>query len=217
VLPPALRQNLVLLHLAGLALFLAVASGPRFFRLCTVAPPAILICTWLISQQGPVRRLACNLLCFLAIVFAILLPFRRQTQWHATLNLPIGRTAFSEILVFREFQGLSQRTHPSDLFFNNAALCLYLSLNNPTPSEFVNYDDFTRPEQVAAVVQSLQRNPPRFIMLLPQSTNSSDVHDHAAPFRQYVHDNYHLAQIFYVGQGSQYEQQLWERGPVSNN
>jgi hypothetical protein len=216
-LPTALQQRLVLLHLVGLALFLAIVSGPRFFRLCTVAPPAILICTWLLSQQGSARRLARNLLCVLAIAFALLLPIRRQTQWHATLNLPIGRTAFSDIRVFREFQWLAQRTHPSEPFFNNAALSLYLSLNNPTPSEFVNYDEFTRPEQVAAVIQSLQSDPPHFILLLPPTTNPSDVHDHAAPFRQYVYDNYHLAQTFYVDPDSRYEQELWERGPKSDS
>jgi hypothetical protein len=215
-LPAPLRQDLVLLHFVGLALFLAIANGPRYFRLCTVAPPAILICTWLISQQSLARRFARNLLCFLAIVFAVLLPFRRQTQWHATLNLPIGQTAFSDVFVFREFQWLAQRTRPSEFFFNNAALCLYLSLNNPTPSEFVNYDDFTRPEQVSAVIQSLKRYPPYFIVLLPEATSYSNVHDHAAPFRQYVHDNYHLAQIFHSSENSEYEHQLWEREPKSH-
>ena len=43
MLPTVLRQRLVLLHLVGLALVLAVASAPRHFRLSTVAPPAILI------------------------------------------------------------------------------------------------------------------------------------------------------------------------------
>jgi len=149
----------------------------------------------------------------LAAVLALLLPFRRQTQWHATLNLPIGQTAFSDSLVFHEFQWLTQRTHPSELFFNNSTLCLYLSLDNPTASEFVNYDDSTRPEQIAAVIQSLQRHSPHFIVLLPESANFSNVHDHAAPFRQYIHDNYHLTQIFYLNGTSRYEEQLWELGP----
>ena len=216
-LPVTLRQHLVLLHLVGLALFLGVASGPRAFRLSTVAPPAILICTWLLSQQSPAHRFARNLLCIVAAVFALLLPFHRQTQWHASLNLPIGRTAFSDPLMFRQFQWIAQRTHPTEIFFNNAALCLYLSLDNPTASEFVNYDDYTRPEQVAAVIQSLQQHPPHFIVLLPESTHSSDAHDNAAPFRQYVHDNYRLTQIFALDGNSRYEEDLWELEPKSNN
>jgi hypothetical protein len=212
LLPAALRHHLVLLHLVGLALFLAVANGPRFHRLCTVAPPAILICAWLLSLPGPALRLARNLLCLLAIAFAFLLPFYRQTQWHAVLDLPIGRTAFSDPLEFQEFQWLAQRSHPSELLFNHGSLDLYLSLVNPTASEFITDTDFTRPEQVAAVLQSLQRRPPRFIVLTPESTSFTDIHNHSAPFRKYVHDNYHLIQIFPLGNNSRYEE-LWERSP----
>jgi hypothetical protein len=211
MLPVALRQNLLLLHLAGLALFLAVANGPRFFRLCTVAPPAILICVWLVSQTGPAIRCARLLLWLVAAAFALLLPFNRQTQWHATLNLPTGRTAFSDPLVLHEFQWLAQRTQPSEPFFNSPALALYLGLENPTASEFVNYDDFTRPEQVTAIIESLQRRPPHFIVMYPEPSGSSNVHDHSAPFRRYIHENYHLAQTFSLNQNGRYEE-LWEMG-----
>ncbi|MCU1223378.1 MAG: hypothetical protein JWQ42_1471 [Edaphobacter sp.] len=217
LMTPALRQHLVLLHLVGLALFLAVANGPRYFRLSTVAPPAILICTWLISQQSPAHRYVRNVLCLLAAVFALLLPVRRQSQWHATLDLPIGRTAFSDILVFREFQWVAQRTHPSEFFFNHSALCLYLSLSNPTASEFINYDDFTRPDQVVAITDALQHHQPHFIVLFPKNINVLDVHDNAEPFRRYVHDNYHLAQIFALKGSSRYEEELWELGPPNSN
>jgi hypothetical protein len=210
-LAPELRQRLVLLCIVGVALFAAVAaSGPSLFRFGTVTPPAILICTWLLSLPNPVLRFTRNLLCTLAVIFAVLLPLHRQTQWHATLNLPIGRTAFTGPLVYREFQWVSQRTHPGDLFFNSPALCLYLSLTNPTPSEFVTYDDFTRPEQVSAIIQSLQRAKPRFIVLFSENTAPPNAHDHAAPFRQYVHDNYRLTQTFPLRGEIQYEEQLWE-------
>ena len=113
-------------------------AHPRFFRLCTVAPPAILIGTWIISQQARAFSLVRNLLWVLAVGFAVLLPFHRQTQWHATLDLPIGRSAFVDPLEFHEFAWLAQRTRPSEPFFNQPALSLYLSLDNPTASEFVN-------------------------------------------------------------------------------
>jgi len=86
----------------------------------------------------------------------------------------------------REFQWLAQRTHPSEFFFNQSALCLYLSLNNPTASEFINYDESTRPDQVVAITEAFQRHQPRFIVLFPENTTSSDVRDNAAPFRRYV-------------------------------
>ena len=215
-LPRALVENLVLLHLVGLALFLAIANGPRLHRLCTVAPPAILICVWLISRPGRALQITRYLLWFLAAALALLLAIYRQTQWHGALDLPIGRTAFYDPVEFNEFQWLAQRTHPSDLFFNQGGLALYLSLDNPTASEFVNHDEFTRPEQVASVIQSLQHHPPRFILLDQEDPNPSDPHDHSAPFRQYVHDHYRLAQSFSLDHGAFYEE-IWELNRDSVN
>jgi hypothetical protein len=209
VMPATLQQSLVLIHLVGLALFLAVASGPRYFRLCTVAPPAILICTWFLGQQSTGWKITRNLLWCLAVVFAILLPLKRQVQWHATLDLPIGRTAFSDVSIYREYQSVAQRTHPSEFFFNEAGLCLYLSLDNPTASEFVTYDEFTRPEQITTAVDELQNHPPHLIVLLPEEMISSPIHDHTSRLRQFIHGNYNLVQTFSFDHAS-FKEQLWE-------
>lgn len=206
-----IRQNLVLLHVAGLALFLAVASGPRLFRLCTVAPPAILICIWLLNQRGFTFRVVRNLLFFMAIAYAIFLTAYRQTHQRSILNLPIGRTAFTDAQEFHEFQWMSQHTQPSEVFFNQMSLALYLALENPTSTEFINDDGLTRPEQVTSAIQAFQRRPPHFIMLFPESTDSSKRENNSGPFRRYVHDNYYLVQIFTLNPGSRREE-LWELG-----
>jgi hypothetical protein len=210
VLPVTVRDPLLLLHLVGVALFLAVASGPTLFRLSTVAPPAILVFVWLISQPSPEYRYIRVLLWCLAIIFAVLQPIHRQIQWHATLDLPIGRTAFLNRDEFHEYEWIAQRTHPSEFFFNHFGIALYLGLVNPTASEFVNYDDFTRPEQVDAVVQALQRRPPHFIIYV-ENKHFTPSQDHSAPFLRYLEDNYHLAQVFYFDHHSRYDE-LWELG-----
>jgi hypothetical protein len=214
VLPVTLQQNLVLLHVTGLALFLAVAHGPRYFRLCTVAPPAILIFVWLIGLPSSAGRYLRNLSWVLAGCYFILLTIHRQMQWHDILDLPIGRTAFADKMLFHKFQWLAERTHPLEGFFNDSALTLYLSLANPTQTEFVAYDETTRPEQVAAIVQALQRNPPSYIALLSANREYTLQGDHAAPFRQFVHDNYTLASVFSRNQ-SQYEEELWQRSTTT--
>ena len=204
-------QPLVLLHLVGLALVLAVASGPRFYRLCTVAPPAILICVWLLSDPGPIRIILRRSLLALALFFALLLPIYRQTQHYAILDLPIGSTAFADPEEFREFQWLAQRTRPGETFFDNSALALYLSLSNPTAVEFVNNDDFTRPEQVTAVIRALQQHPPRFVALGPE-TSPPNPRDHSAPFRDYIHQHYSLAETFAIDRNARSEE-IWAREP----
>ncbi len=205
------RQPLILLHLAGFALVLAVATGPRFYRLCTVAPPAILICVWLLAGPGSIRTSLRRSLVATALFFALLLPVYRQAQHYRILDLSIGRTAFADPEEFREFQWLAQRTHPSDLFFNNSGLALYLSLSSPTAVEFVNNDDFTRPEQVTAVIRALQQNTPRFVALDPE-TGPPNPRDHSAPFRDYILHHYSLADTFAIDHNSRPEE-LWELKP----
>jgi hypothetical protein len=211
-LPATLQRNLILLHVVGLALFLAVAHGPRFFRLCTVAPPAILIFVWLVSLPTAARRYVRKLSWAVAGCYFILLSIHRQVQWHDTLDLPTGRTAFTDKALFHKFQWLAERTHPSDGFFNDSALALYLSLANPTQTEFVAYDETTRPEQVAAIVQALQRNPPAYIALFPVKPEYALHGDNAAPFRQFVSNNYERANVF--SQNQSHEEELWQRSPA---
>ena len=215
LLSSPLQRNLVLLHVAGLGLFLAIAHGPRHFRLCTVAPPAILIFVWLLSLPiaagGYLRKLSW----VVAGCYFLLLPVYRQLQWHDTLDLPIGRTAFTDKALFHKFQWVAEHTHPLDGFFNDSALTLYLALRNPTQTEFVTYDETTRPEQIAAVVEALRRNPPAYIALFPTNLGSSVGGDNAAPFRQFVYDNYSLAEVFAQKQ-AQYEQELWRRSTLSS-
>ena len=86
-------------------------------------------------------------------------------------------------------------THPSDGFFNDSALTLYLSLHNPTPTEFITYDETTRPEQIATVLEALERDPPAYISLLPVPLGPAVAGDPAAPFRRFVYDHYALAKV----------------------
>jgi len=211
LLPAATQRMLILLHLFGVALFLAVANGPRYFRLCTVAPPAILIFTWLISGESFARRTVRRLLCVSALLCAVLFVLHRQTQWHATLNLPIGYTAFSDPPSFQKYQWMAQRTRPSEPFYNDPALGLYLSLNNPTASDFVTYEEYTRPSEISALVRSLQMQPPAFVILLRNGADYSAARDNSGPFREYVYENYRWVQTFSLGQSSVYQQEVWER------
>ena len=215
VLPGTLQRNLILLHVAGLGLFLGIANGPRHFRLCTVAPPAILIFVWLLTLPIPALGYIRKLSWVVAGCYLILLPVYRQVQWHDTLDLPIGRTAFTDRTLFHKFQWLAECTHPSDGFFNDSALTLYLSLRNPTQTEFVTYDETTRPEQIAAVLQALERDPPAYISLLPVTPGPTVGGDHAAPLRRFVYDNYSPANVFSQKQ-SQYEQQFWRHSTLSS-
>jgi hypothetical protein len=206
-IPGVLWQQLLLIHLVGIALFLAIAPGPRYFRLCTVAPPAILICVWLLRETRIRSRLTL-LSWILAGVYALLLPLHRQTGWHGVLDLPIGRTAFYDRQLYDEFQWFAQHSQPGQTLFNDAALGFYLSLDNPAPTEFVNYDETTRPQQAARLLEAIRLHPPRFIVLSPASEAIPTV-DQTAPLRAYIYAHYTLAKVFPLNH-SAYTKEIWE-------
>ena len=209
-LPSSTRAQLVLLHLTGISLFLSVASGPRFFRLCTVAPPAILVFLWILDSQKQAARRTRTLLLAVGTVYLVFLPLRRQRQPHITLPLPIGRTTFEKAGSAEQFSWLAARTHPGDLFFNDAALGLYLSLRNPTALDFVADGPWTRPAEMDALVRALQRDPPRWVAVLPLDARASVDPVPDTPFLQLVESHYHLAQVFYPAGQSGYREQMWE-------
>ena len=126
---------------------------PRFRIGCLTLRPLAFLCIGKLS-------------CVVAFCRSPLPRSCRVITRHDTLDLPIGRTAFSDKALFYKFQWMAQHTHPLDGFFNDSARTLYLSLQNPTPAEFVTYDETTRPEQMAAVVEALKRNPPAYIALI---------------------------------------------------
>ncbi len=208
--PALLRQNLMLLNVVGLGLFLSIVHAARFFRLSTVAAPAILVCAWLLSEPGRLRMIFRNGLAVTAVAFALILSIHRQMQWHGVLTLPTGRTAFFDRYTVPEFAWLAAHTHPGDSLFNSSSLSLYLSLRNPTGLEYITQREFTRPEWADAALAAMQRDPPHFVVMQSPSITVSDSGDHSGAIRQFVRDNYDCVAAFPQNQGMLYQEGIWE-------
>jgi hypothetical protein len=200
-----LRRRLALLLAVGMALFLAVANAPRLHRLCVVAPPAILVLVWLVSRWRVGRRV----LLAVAAVFAVLLGLSRQVQRHEVLELPTGRVAFLDAGEAREYGWLRDRTRLGDWFFNESTVGLYLGLVSPSESDFINSDEYTRPEQVVRVIEELKMRPPRFVVMERPVQSEGPEHDNSKPFVEFVHEGYRLAERFPISRGARV-QEVWE-------
>jgi hypothetical protein len=203
------RKQMLLLNLAGLALCLAVSSGPSFYRLCTIAPPAILVCASMVDQPGEVRKLARYTLWCISGAFMIWLPIRQQTRWQRTLQVPTGEIAFTVPERWQEMHWLQQRTSPNETMFNQNAstAILYLGLQNPMHVEFVNNDDFTSVQDIKLILNVMQTHPPKYVALDPDLPETP--HDHAGPFRDYVHTHYCMEQMFFVDFTRQFREEIW--------
>lgn len=204
------RRDAILLLAIGVALFLAVASAPRFFRLCTVAAPAVVTLVWLLEGGSKGRRAVRGALFTAMAAMAVLLVARRQMAWHGVLDLPTGRTAFSDQGEFREFAWLAQRTRRSDPFFDKSVVSFYLALDTPPVAELINEEEFSRPEQVTAIVEWMEKKKEQYVVIFPDLPKDPGSHSNAGPFHEYVRLNYRLREEFPMGKGN-WREQIWER------
>ena len=191
-------DSLLLINLIGLALFTAIVSGPSFHRACMIAPPAVIVCVWFFSGATPIDRAVRGALWLMSIGFFFYLPVRQQFASRTYLDLPTGRTAFLSPDHPEVYQWFAQQTHAGDSFFNLTQASFPLALRNPTPIDIVYPAANTPPEQVDAVVRSLETHPTQFVFL-PNFRMPPGTRDNLQAFHEYVYSHYHLAKTFPIG------------------
>lgn len=186
----------VLLALGGFSMLLAIAPAPSLLRLSTVSPPALILLVWLLNQPSGMARILRTSLGAAAVALAIATAVHYQTRWRAHLDLPAGRTAFSDRVQYEEYRWVLDHTHPGQFFYGMPPMYLPFHMLNPAAIEGIDPSDYTRPEQVAEVLQALQLHPvPIMIMrgLIDDPTSESD---HSGSFRDYVRENYEVTKTF---------------------
>jgi hypothetical protein len=203
---------LALIAMTGIAMFLSVAAAPSPKRLATVGPPALILLAWMLNRPGKFARVFKIAISLVAIVMTIGLPLRTQTHWRAFLDLPAGRTAFHDERQYQEYDWLREHTHPGQFFFGMQFYTQFHTLN-PAPIDGFDTSEYTRPEQVRALVEALEAHPVPMIMLpstkkYPLATGLPS--DHLGPFRDYLMKNYRFAEIMPTGD------EVWEKLPEAD-
>ncbi len=207
-----LGRRLMLVNIAGVFLFLTVAPAPAYTRLYAVSPPAIVILVWMLaSSLSPKFSHSVLRLAWMGvfIMFAAR-PLVTQLQWKADLDLPTGRTAFIDSLLYEKCEWMSQRTQPFDYFFGDHLISYTLRLRNAGRVPFLRPTDYTRPEEVADAIDGLERFQVRFVSWYigldrEKEAGRHPEGDHLGPMRRYLHEHYHVAHTFANGD------EIWER------
>jgi hypothetical protein len=202
------QDQLLLIAVTGIAMFLAIAQSPSVKRLSTVSPPAILLLAWLLDKPRRVFAVVRATLAILAAALAVTAAVRSQTRPQAYLDLPAGRTAFVDSAVLEEYRWVLTHTHPAQFFVGMPPLYVPFHLQNPASTESLDTSEYTRPEDVAAVLRALQQHDVPIIILpseslYPLTVNSPS--NHLIPFVAYLHANYRLTRVFATGD------ELWEK------
>lgn len=204
-------EQLMLIAITGVMLFLGVAASPTWLRLCTVAAPGVILFVWVVDSPGRFRRIGIAVL-WVAVICIALGEWRgREFGWRRQVNLPIGRMVVFNRIQYEEITFLLNHTKPGDYFFGNNELNYLLDLRDPSPIPYVTSSDYTRPEQIQETIQALEKHPAKYIYWASIFDMPSPVpgsRSHLAPLRAYLDAHYQLVKSI---DGDDYNRSFWER------
>jgi hypothetical protein len=205
-----LWRRLMLVNVAGFFLFLTVASAPAYSRLYAVSPPALVIVVWLLASLPKVPRSFSRLAWMGVLIMSMARPLVAQLRWKAYLDLPTGRTAFIDPLLYEKCKWMSERTQPFDYFFGDHLISFALRLRNVGRVPFLRPTDYTRPEEVSDAIHGIDKFQVRFVSWYIGLDREKDAArhpegNHLAPIRRYLQEHYHVVETFANGD------QIWER------
>ena len=201
-------DQLLLITVTGIAMFLAIAQSPSIKRLSTVSPPAMILLAWFLEKPTKAFAVVKVTLATGATALAVAAAVHSQTRPKTYLYLPAGLTAFTDNAVRDEYRWVLTHTHPAQFLLGMPPLYVSFQLQNLAPNESLDTSEYTRPEDVAAVLRALQEHDVPIIILsserqYPLTVNSPS--NHAMAFVAYLHANYRLTSTFATGD------ELWEK------
>jgi hypothetical protein len=185
----------------------AVAPALSIRRISTVSPPAILLLAWLLSRTGKSR--AAVTLAVVSAMAAVSQIAVVQLRPGRTLDLPIGRVAIPPKANYYDiYRWMGTHSKPGQWYFGLPPLTLALELRNPTPMSEISPGEYTRPEQVASIVQGIEKARVPVIVLrsgMYASSVQSHLPDHLQLFRNDLYLHYRETMNFPSGD------QIWQR------
>ncbi|MGD1105261.1 MAG: hypothetical protein ABSA59_24715 [Terriglobia bacterium] len=204
-------DRVMLICIVGLFLFLGIALSPVWFRLISVALPALILYAWLVKAPAKLPRALTRLAWAGGVLALVSQPAVVQTGWKGYIDPPTGRAALLDPDRYEKYRWLLAHTHPGDFFFQADDCDEYflLGLRNPAEVSFVTDSIYTRPEQVQNAVDMIEKHRVRFVMWsawldVPRSPGGDGSAE--SPLRAYLRIQYHPVRGF----DDQLEE-AWER------
>ncbi len=195
-------DQLLLLTLVGTAMLVMVAPALSLRRISCVSVPAMILLAAALSRGRLLARIAGWGLGAVSLTIAFTQVAAIQLNPHERLDLPAGYVAIpgeDDAEVYRWMMG---RTHPGQWYFGMPPYTLPLRLKNPTPIEAPAPGDYSRPEQISAVLAGLERTHPKLLLLRPAMYIPHLLGykaDHLGPFHDYLVEHYRRTKVFATG------------------
>jgi hypothetical protein len=199
-------------------LMFATTVGPNAIRFFQVSVPVIVLLCWLIGQISKIKKMEVWLSGAIAVVLIVLGTYqaiRIQTTWDFSyVDTPSGTLAFIVPEQAKFFSDLKSRTHPGETVYESVQPYIYfpLGLRNPTKMAQVWPYDYTRPEQIAGVIDDLKTSQPELIVWDNSNNKPDDQRtpdDHLGPLADFVNSHYLPTGRVYLIEG--HELQVYQR------
>jgi hypothetical protein len=193
----AAARRIVLLALAGAAMFLEVAQSPNWLRVDCSSMPGIILFFWLMAGlSGRWRERAIPVIWVGLICLSANRAWTRNT--HTTIvDLPAGRVAANP-LAGEKLTWIARHTTPGEFFFQASYQSVYLPLGLRIPV-FDFLDRYTSPEFVELDMRQLQAKRVQYILWSPLDLPRFPT------FEQFLHDHYQRVWKFSD------QEEIWER------
>ena len=187
---PSRSQTLILYALAGGFALLAAANAPAAPRLNCGSAFAYILAAAMLVDLGRKRLITAVLAFALAAGLAEAAAAVHRPKY--VFTGPRGPVAFLDRNHCQGFAMVYSLARPGDELANDTELGFVLGLKDPAATPWVESDEYTRPEQVAALMGKLEQRPVRFVIMDDDDPAGVRPGDNLAPLRAYLSQHYHL-------------------------
>lgn len=188
-------DRLMLMGMVGFFLFAAVAPAPGYGRLGKASLPGVIIFGWFVSSRGKLPSLARKVLWLGAAVMVARFALHRQVKEWTYFDSPVGRVALFDPTDRDKYQWLLSHTRRSQPFFDSSGETYFLlGLQSPAEVSFLSNTDYTRPDQVRNLIESLERKKVSLVLWdqqLDPGVHGLQTGDNLEPLREYLESHYH--------------------------
>jgi hypothetical protein len=127
----------------------------------------MILLVWLLSRKRRSWQIAARGLAAISAALAVAQVTAAQLHHADQLDLPAGRVAIEDPRTAEVYRWMARQTHPGQWYFGMPPYMLPLALKNPTPIEAPAPGEYSRPEQIATVLEGLERTQTKLLLLRP--------------------------------------------------
>jgi hypothetical protein len=204
-------DQLLLISITGLTIFLSVAPSLSYLRASAVSFPASILLSWELRRLTRALRLIPIVVATLAAVCAVDLAVATQRGKWYRIALPAGQAAIREPAKYELYLWMKDHTRPGEAYFGISTVSLPLWLRCPAPIHAPGPWEYYRPEHIERSIAALESQRVPLLVLRPTPSQFEDSKyfepDHVRGLYDYVRSHYRVTKRFATGD------EVWERVP----